>query len=171
MRIRRRSRRARHEATEAEQGVDPQQPVTVDAPAPEGSADHVLDLRDTAWMERVAVSAQAAELREALAARRARREAMGDLQRLRARHWSPERVVEEGRVGIDFWEHYEADPYAVLSLLPGATLEDAAAARRRIAQQCHPDRLGEEADADEALSRMVAANAAYDRLRRALRMV
>ena len=96
---------------------------------------------------------------------------MRDLHRLRERHWSPERIIEEGRIGIDFWEHHEADPYAVLSLMPGASLEEAAAARRRIAQQCHPDRLDDEADRDEAMRRMVAANAAYDRLRRALRAV
>jgi DnaJ-class molecular chaperone len=96
---------------------------------------------------------------------------MRDLHRLRERHWSPERIIEEGRIGIDFWEHHEADPYAVLSLMPGASLEEAAAARRRIAQQCHPDRLDDEGDRDEAMRRMVAANAAYDRLRRALRAV
>ena len=55
--------------------------------------------------------------------------------------------------------------------LTTSSICEEAAARRRIAQQCHPDRLGEDADADEALQRMVAANAAYDRLRRALRTV
>jgi hypothetical protein len=163
------SRRARHAADEAEAVAEPQ-PAPGTAAA-EPAADHVIDLRDTPWSERAASSATEAELREALRARRARREAARDLQRLRARHWSPDRVIEEGRIGIEFWEHHEADPYAVLSLLPGATLEDAAAARRRIAQQCHPDRLGEEADPDDAVRRMIAANAAYDRLRRALRPV
>ncbi len=143
-------------------------------PAPRSAAevdDHVIDLRSSGWTERVALSISGDEVREALRARRARTEALADLHRLRSRHWSPDRIIEEGRVGIEFWEHHEADPYAVLSLLPGASLEDAAAARRRIAQQCHPDRLGEESDPDEALRRMIAANAAYDRLRRALRTV
>jgi hypothetical protein len=165
------SRRARHAVDEAEVVVEPA-PAPGTGPAePEPAGGHVIDLRETPWSERAATSATEAELREALRARRARREAGQDLQRLRARHWSPDRVIEEGRIGIDFWEHHEADPYAVLSLLPGASLEEAAAARRRIAQQCHPDRLGEDADADEALRRMIAANAAFDRLRRALRPV
>ena len=41
-------------------------------------------------------------------------------------------------------------------------------ARRRIARECHPDRLADNPKADQAIRRMVAANAAYDRLRRAL---
>lgn len=140
------------------------------APA-DDEPDFVIDLRgDVLWSERVTGSRSAA-LYEELRARRAREEAMRDLKRLRNRHWSPDRIIEEGRLDIDFWEHHEADPYAVLSLMPGASLEDAAAARRRIAQQCHPDRLGEDADAEEAMRRMIAANAAYDRLRRALRTV
>lgn len=98
----------------------------------------------------------------------ARDEAIRDLQRLRARHWSGERLIEEGRAEAEWWEHPEADPYAVLGLLPGAGLEAASAARRRIALQCHPDRLGERAAPEIALRRMVAANSAYDRLRRAL---
>ena len=152
------------------------EPPTADAPptAPvttEGCAhepDIVIDLRDGAWSERV-TSGRSAALYEELRSRRAREEAMRDLRRLRVRHWSPDRIIEEGRIGIDFWEHPEADPYAVLSLMPGATIEEAAAARRRIAQQCHPDRLTDADDTDDALRRMVAANAAYDRLRRALR--
>ncbi len=163
------SRRARHEAAEAEQVVVD---LPADAAAPTGGGDdHVIDLRDSGWTERVALSMSGDEVREALRARRARREALADLHRLRTRHWTPDRVIEESRIGIDFWEHHEADPYAVLSLLPGASLEEAAAARRRIAQQCHPDRLAEDADEDDALRRMIAANAAYDRLRRALRTV
>ena len=143
---------------------------TVPGPAA-ADRDLVIDLRDDVlWSERV-TGARSAALYEELRARRARDEAARDLKRLRTRHWSPDRIIEEGRLDIDFWEHHEADPYAVLSLMPGATLEEAAAARRRIAQQCHPDRLDEGADLDEAMRRMIAANAAYDRLRRALRPV
>ncbi|MGH9274186.1 MAG: J domain-containing protein [Acidimicrobiales bacterium] len=109
--------------------------------------------------------AQLAEYRRACAARD---EAIQDLQRLRARHWSGERLVEEGRATLEWWEHPDADPHAVLGLLPGARLDEASSARRRIALQCHPDRLADSPDPDLAVRRMVAANAAYDRLRRAL---
>lgn len=143
-----------------------------------GSADPptatvTIDLRDTAsWADRIQPdAARAAELAERFRARTARAEARRDLQRLRARHWSAERVIEEGRTEIEWWEHPEADPYAVLGLLPGARIEEAVAARRRVAQECHPDRLAPDADADLAMRRMVAANAAYDRLRRALHPV
>jgi hypothetical protein len=141
------------------------------ATTPRSDGDVTIDLREHAWTERLGPSTRMAALHEELRTRRAREEAERDLGRLRQRHWSGERVVEEGRLGIDFWEHHEADPYAVLSILPGASLEEAAAARRRIAQECHPDRLADDRDPDEALRRMVAANAAYDRLRRALRTV
>jgi DnaJ-class molecular chaperone len=115
---------------------------------------------------------RAAELAERFRARKARAEAQRDLQRLRTRHWSGERIVEEGRTEIEWWEHPEADPYAVLGLLPGASMEEAAAARRSIANDCHPDRLEHgSGDPDVALRRMVATNAAYDRLRRALHPV
>jgi len=171
MGIRLGSRQGRRKAPAADDGVE-RDVSRATGPAPPGATtDHTVDLRDTGWSERVAASARAAELHEELRARRARQEALRDLQRLRTRHWSPDRIIEEGRIGIDFWQHHEADPYAVLSLLPGATLEEAATARRRIAQQCHPDRLGDDADPDEAMQRMISANAAYDRLRRALRTV
>ena len=139
-----------------------------------GCADVTVDLTGGGgWASRVEVDpVRAAELAARFRARKARAEAQRDLQRLRKRHWSGERVVEEGRIQIDWWEHPEADPYAVLGLLPGATIDQAAAARRRIANDCHPDRLGANGqDPDVALSRMVAANAAYDRLRRALHPV
>ena len=71
-------------------------------------------------------------------------------------------LAHAARLGIDV---------EVVERPDASSLEEAAAARRQIAQQCHPDRLGEEADADDALRRMIAANAAYDRLRRALRAV
>ena len=144
------------------------------APPPntaDGSAPTVIDLTERAgWAARVEPDpVRAAELAERFRARAARAEAQRDLQRLRARHWSGERIVEEGRFTLEWWEHAEADPYAVLGLLPGARLEEAAAARRRLAQECHPDRVAiSGADPDLASRRMVAANAAYDRLRRAL---
>jgi hypothetical protein len=163
------ARRTRASAEAAQTGAAPHAGAVAAPPPPEPEV--TVDLRDPGWGERVTTSPQATALYEELRARRARDEAARELGRLRTRHWSPERIIEEGRVGIEFWEHHEADPYAVLSLLPGASLEEAAAARRRIAQECHPDRLAADRDPEEALRRMVAANAAYDRLRRALRPV
>jgi hypothetical protein len=131
----------------------------------------VIDLRDEApWSARAEPDpAKAAELAERFRARAARAEAQRELLRLRRRHWSGSRVIEEGRIDIEWWEHPDADPYAVLGLLPGAKLEEAAAARRKIAQRCHPDRLADsDEDPEVAIRRMVAANSAYDRLRRAL---
>lgn len=113
--------------------------------------------------------ARAAQLAERFRARAARVEAERELQRLRTRHWSGERILEEGRVETEWWEHPDADPYAVLGLLPGASLSEAAAARRRIAQECHPDRQLQAVDEPgQPVRRMIAANLAYDRLRRAL---
>lgn len=139
----------------------------------EPDAPTVTDLRNEGgWAARVEPDAvRAAEMAARFRARAARLEAQRELQRLRDRHWSGQRLIEEGRTEIQWWEHPEADPYAVLGLIPGARIEDASAARRKIAQTCHPDRLAEEADPDLALRRMVAANAAYDRLRRALHPV
>lgn len=140
----------------------------------EATATELIDLTERpGWRERAEPDpVKAAEVMERFQARRLRLEAQRDLQRLRERHWSGERVLEEGRTRIEWWEHPEADPYAVLGLLPGARLEEAAAARRRIAQECHPDRIdATRTDPDETLRRMVAANAAYDRLRRALHPV
>jgi hypothetical protein len=113
----------------------------------------------------------AAEVRERYRAQAARAEAQRELKRLRARHWSGERLIEEGRMPEQWWEHPDADPYAVLGLMPGAPIEEAAAARRKVAQTCHPDRLADDKHPERALRRMVAANAAYDRLRRALHPV
>jgi hypothetical protein len=95
-----------------------------------------------------------------------KREAERELAQLRARHWSADRVIEESRLDMDFWAHDLADPFAVLGLLPGATLEEAAAARKRIARECHPD-LTKDMD-PAATVRMRAANAAYERIRRAI---
>lgn len=110
----------------------------------------------------------ATELHEQFRARAAQAEAERELIRLRARHWSGERLLEEGRTVSQWWEHPDADPYAVLGLIPGASLDDASRARRVIARECHPDRLESSPNAERAVRRMVAANSAYDRLRRAL---
>jgi hypothetical protein len=145
--------------------------------------DTMIDLAQSAgWSESDEPDpARAAEVAERFRSRAARADARRDLERLRARHWSGERLVEEGRIEAEWWEHPDADPYAVLGLLPGARLDEASLARRRIAQACHPDRVRFDADGTEdaedaedaelALRRMVAANSAYDRLRRALRPI
>jgi len=52
------------------------------------------------------------------------------------------------------------DPYAVLGLDPGASLEDAARAYRQLAKQWHPDRAG-----DHGAARMIQLNVAYELLR------
>ena len=111
------------------------------------------------------------EFLERRRAEQRRREAEQELARLRARHWTGERLVEEGARRMDFWEHDEADPYAVLGILPGATLEEAAAARKRIAVECHPDRSATGVLPPDAARRMSSANAAYERLRQALRPI
>jgi DnaJ-class molecular chaperone len=133
-----------------------------------------LDAHVSAAPRRVVTEQEKAELDAFIDRRRAelrRREAERELNELRARHWKGERVLEEGALGIEFWEHDLADPYAVLGILPGATLEEAAAARRRIAVECHPDREATGELAEDAARRMTAANAAYERLRQALRTV
>jgi DnaJ-class molecular chaperone len=108
--------------------------------------------------------------REARAAAE-RAEAQRDLARLRERYWSGERIIEESKLEIAWWEHPDADPYAVLELLPGASMTEIAAARRAIARRCHPDVTGQRHATELAMRRMVAANAAFDRLRRALQPV
>lgn len=139
---------------------------------PDAAADPI-DLRaDQPSPPDVVGLAAAAELQALFRARAARAEAERDLIRLRARHWSGERLIEESRIEAAWWEHPDADPYAVLGLMPGAPIEAAAAARRRIATRCHPDRVSlDRPERERALRRMVAANAAYDRLRRALHPV
>jgi hypothetical protein len=52
------------------------------------------------------------------------------------------------------------DPHAVLGLTPDATLDDAAAAYKRLAKAWHPDVMG-----FEGLARMTELNVAYDLLR------
>lgn len=52
------------------------------------------------------------------------------------------------------------DPHAVLGLTPGATLEQAAEAYKRLAKEWHPDVMGY-----EGLARMTELNVAYDLLR------
>lgn len=140
---------------------EPLRAAPLEESAPEADDDQI-DLRDEA------PTLDAAELHARFRARAAQAEAERELIRLRARHWSGERLIEEGYKKQEWWEHPDADPYAVLGILPGAPLEDASRARRRIARECHPDRLEDNPKADEAISRMIAANAAYDRLRRAL---
>lgn len=139
----------------------------------EPGADHgedVIDLRvppgPPVPLDEEAIAARM----EALRRRSEKREAEQELLRLRARHWAGARLIEEGCRDLEWWEHPEADPYAVLGLLPGAALDDASAARRAIAQRCHPDRfVGPDEERDQALRRLIAANSAYERLRRALR--
>lgn len=144
--------------------------LTGDDPATAGGTD-----ADTGWPDEVradpAIAERMAEARRRREERREeRREAEAELLRLRARHWSGERLIEEGRRELEWWEHPDADPYAVLGIVPGATLEDASQARRSIASQNHPDLVpdGNPEVALERTRRMVAANAAYDRLKRAL---
>lgn len=52
------------------------------------------------------------------------------------------------------------DPYAVLGLTPGATLDEASAAYKRLAKRWHPDVMGV-----EGLARMSELNVAYELLR------
>lgn len=52
------------------------------------------------------------------------------------------------------------DPYAVLGLDPGASLDDAGRAYRELAKQWHPDRAGE-----HGAARMIQLNVAYEMLR------
>lgn len=52
------------------------------------------------------------------------------------------------------------DPYAVLGLSPGASLDEAARAYRRLAKEWHPDRAG-----DAGMAHMIALNVAYELLR------
>lgn len=152
-----RAGRRRRRPLRAEPVVDAEQPV--------------IDL-DHGWIPGPEVEEVSAdELAARFRARAARAEAERDLIRLRRRHWSGERIIEEGQREIEWWEHPEADPYAVLGLIPGASIDEVSTARRKVAQRCHPDRLGPDADYDDAVRRMVAANSAYDRIRRALHPV
>jgi hypothetical protein len=52
------------------------------------------------------------------------------------------------------------DPYAVLGLDPGASLDDATRAYRELAKQWHPDHAGE-----HGAARMIQLNVAYELLR------
>lgn len=96
-----------------------------------------------------------------------RLEAQRQLQLLRQRHWSAERVFEESHLGIDWWQHPDADPHAMLAVLPGDPLDLAKRNRRAIARGVHPD-SSEIDDPALAQEQMAAVNAAYDRLKRAL---
>lgn len=138
--------------------------TTPTEPADEGAGAE----RD--WPEDITVDPEMAErMAENRRRREERREAEAELLRLRARHWSGERIIEESRTPMEWWEHPDADPYAVLGIFPGATLEEASHARRKIASENHPDLVpAHHALAVVRTRRMVAANAAYDRLKRAL---
>lgn len=104
------------------------------------------------------------------------RAAQAELSARRRWHWSGERILQEGRRSedLEWWEDAFADPYAILDLLPGASWQEINAARRRIARECHPDALigcdGEIPLEDLRIRRMAAANDAYERLRRAVRV-
>jgi DnaJ like chaperone protein len=64
------------------------------------------------------------------------------------------------------------DPYAVLGLLPGATMEEVRHAWRRIAAENHPDRMAQRGAPPEfvdiAREKTAAINAAYARIREEL---
>lgn len=133
------------------------------------AAEEVIDLRDALPRPMPALPDQQA-LHARLAARRraevTRAEAQRELTDLRQRHWSAERIYEESRLGLEWWEHPRADPHAVLDLLPGDGLDDATRARRAIARRVHPDLV---ADQEVGAARQMAAvNVAYDRMRHAL---
>lgn len=63
------------------------------------------------------------------------------------------------------------DPYGVLGLEPGATLDEVVGAHRALAKRYHPDRQLSASDADraEADLKMRRVNAAYHELRSRLR--
>jgi hypothetical protein len=133
-------------------------------------AEALIDLRDQVECGLPALPEQQA-LRARLAARRqaelTRAEAQRELAELRQRHWSADRIYEESRLGIEWWEHPKADPHAVLGLLPGDGLDDATRARRALARTVHPDVVADE-DGDRGYLQMAAVNGAFDRMRRAL---
>ncbi len=54
---------------------------------------------------------------------------------------------------------FQGDPYRILGLAPGASLNEIRSAYRRLAKQFHPDAAG-----DRALPRFLAIQAAYERL-------
>jgi DnaJ like chaperone protein len=64
------------------------------------------------------------------------------------------------------------DPYAVLGLLPGATMEEVRQAWRRLAAENHPDRMAQRGAPPEfvdiAREKTTAINAAYARIREEL---
>ena len=140
--------------------------------------DEVIDLRDDAASgleDRVYVPEPDPEVLARLRFEAEVRAARAELEARRRWHWSGERIVEEGRRGGEWWEESFADPYAILELLPGASWEEISAARRRIARECHPDALiGRDEstidDEDLRIRKMAAANDAYERLRRAVRV-
>lgn len=134
--------------------------------------DHV-DLRDAVqpfgaehawWTERAGVRGVPRRDREREKARAeaARKAACEEAKRLRRDYWSAERLFETSRRAAaaappDVFDDAARDPFAVLGLSPGATLEEARLARRQLAMRYHPDRNPDAAGAD----RMAAVNAAF----------
>lgn len=141
-----------------------------------GAPDEVIDLRDTPGLEEdIEATVPDPEAIARLRMEAEMRAAQTELHARRRWHWSGERIVHEGRRDIEWWEDSFADPYAILDLLPGATWAEINTARRRIARECHPDALigrdeGEILPEDVRIRRMAAANDAYERLRRAVRV-
>lgn len=137
--------------------------------------EDVVDLRETPGLDDVEARAPDAELIERLRFEAELRAAQADLAARRRWHWSGERLIQEGRRQLEWWEDSFADPYAILDLIPGASWSEINAARRRIARECHPDALiGKDAKdvppEDVRVRRMAAANDAYERLRKAVKV-
>ena len=133
----------------------------------------MIDLRETPGLDDAPAPAPDPEVVARLRFEDELRAARADLAARRRWHWSGERVVQEGRSDLEWWEDAFADPYAILDLLPGASWAEINAARRRIARECHPDALIGREDVppeDTRIRRMAAANDAYERLRRAVRV-
>ena len=133
----------------------------------------MIDLRETPGLDDVPAPAPDPEVVARLRFEAEVRAARADLADRRRWHWSGERIVQEGRRDLEWWEDSFADPYAILDLLPGASWTEINAARRRIARECHPDALIGREDVepeDVRIRRMAAANDAYERLRRAVRV-
>lgn len=59
-----------------------------------------------------------------------------------------------------------SDPYEVLGLFPGASLEQVKKAHRKLAKRYHPDRFANASEPErrEAESKMILVNGAYDEL-------
>lgn len=158
-------RERRTERTPGEGG-----PADPPAPGADGDPGAGFGPEHSWWAERERVRGVPLDMA------RLRRRAQLDFEAARARaearrreYWSAERLLAmsaQAEAGREAWDDPEADPYAMLGLFPGATLADAAAARRRLAKCWHPDRVaGDVIDLAAAEQRMAAVNRAYDELR------